>query len=69
MPNDKIDKSYWKNEIDKMTHEDCARFYRFGESTHVIFQDVELWVYFKKRFDSFGGFNAEISKKIGWSPI
>jgi hypothetical protein len=57
----------YKKEIDGMDREEMARVWRFSPSGHPIFNiEHPLFDYFKKRFDSLGGFNPAISKKIGW---
>lgn len=56
----------FKKEIDSMSHEELARIWRFGDSSNKLLQG-EAGKYFKTRlFDHFGGFNANLSKKIGW---
>lgn len=58
----------FKTEIDALTHEEMCRMWRFGtmkiEWRTSGFTACE---YFKERlFTHFGGFTAEISKRIGW---
>jgi hypothetical protein len=50
--------------INKMTHEEMAKLWRFGSSDHPYFRDG-LFDIFKSRFDELGGMTPEISKKIG----
>lgn len=55
-----------KNDIDKMTHYELARMWRFGELGNKYLQG-EVGEYFKRRlFDHFGGFTPELSKRLGW---
>ena len=56
----------YKEEIDKLTHEDMARMWRFARPGHPYFQHGPIYDYFQKRFDSFGNWNPRLSKKIGW---
>ena len=55
----------YEAEIDAMDHLAVCSFWRFAKSEHPIIQTPELWARFKARFDSFGGFTPEISKRIG----
>mgnify|MGYP000076622083 CR=1 FL=1 len=56
--------------INKLNHEQCCRLWRFAPSGHPYFDKTgEYWKFFKARFDSFGGFTPEMSKKIGWGEI
>lgn len=55
-----------KNEIDKMSHEEMAKLWRFGDSSNRYLQG-EVGEYFRDRlFKHFGGFNPSLSKRIGW---
>jgi hypothetical protein len=55
-----------KKKIDLLSHEEMARIWRFGSSDNEMLQG-EAGNYFKERlFDHFGGFNPQLSKKIGW---
>lgn len=55
-----------KKKIDNMTHEELARFWRFGSSSNTLFHG-ETGRYLKDRlFKHFGGFTPELSRKIGW---
>jgi hypothetical protein len=55
-------------DINAMTHEEMARAYRFAPiGSEMFVYDSPLWVAFKIRWDKFGGFTPEISKRIGWS--
>lgn len=55
-----------KNEIDKMSHEEMSKIWRFSSSSNKYLQG-EVGEYFKDRlFNHFGGFNPSLSKKIGW---
>ncbi len=54
-----------KKEIDGMSREEMCRKYRFAPIGSPYFQG-EIGDYFQARFKELGGFNAEISKKIGW---
>jgi hypothetical protein len=55
-----------KDNIDKLTHEEMCRMWRFSPSGHPYFQKGEVFDHFEKRFNDFGGFTSTISKKIGW---
>jgi len=56
-----------KKNIDKLSQEEMASLWRFAPSGHIYFRsDLPLSDYFKERFNKLGGFNPEISKKIGW---
>ena len=57
-----------KKEIDGLTHEQMCRCWRFGTGKPEWFDSTnELSDYFRERlFVHFGGFNSEISKRIGW---
>lgn len=52
-----------KTEIDKMSHTELARRWRFGLDD---FWCGESGDYATKRFQELGGFTPEISKQIGW---
>ncbi len=53
--------------INAMSHEEMCRLWRFAPPGHHYFdRTLPLYEVFKKRFDDFGGFTPEISKKIGW---
>ncbi len=55
-----------KAKIDKMTHEELAKLWRFGSSDNELFHG-EAGKYFQDRlFNHFGGFNPSLSKGIGW---
>ena len=57
----------WKIRIDAMAQEEMCRLWRFAPSGHPVFnRELPLYDLFKARFDSLGGFNPEISKRIGW---
>lgn len=56
----------WKADIDHMTHEECARLWRFGASDHPIIQTPELWKHFVDHFADLGGWTPAVSKAIGW---
>lgn len=53
-----------KAEIDEMSREDMARLWRFATSSK-CFRDP-LYEYFQARFKRLGGWDAQLSKKIGW---
>jgi uncharacterized protein (DUF2384 family) len=57
-----------KAAIDAMSREEMARLWRFAPSGHWAFKHDEVGDYFQTRFKSLGGFNAAISKEIGWDP-
>ena len=54
--------------INNMTHEEMARLWRFAPAGHPYFDSTKpFFKVFKKRlFEHFGGFNPQLSKKIGW---
>ena len=53
-----------KKDIDSMSQEDMARFYRLDTIGHPYFDKTNpLSEYFSKKFK---GFTPEISKRIGW---
>jgi hypothetical protein len=55
------------DKINAMSREEMCRLWRFSPSGHPYFDSTKpFWPVFKKRFDELGGFNPEISKKIGW---
>jgi len=55
-----------KNEIDEMSHEQLAKLWRFGDSSDKYLQG-DAGSYLKDRlFNHFGGFNPNLSKRIGW---
>jgi len=55
-----------KEEIEKLTHEEMARLWRFAPAGHPYFIYNGLYYFFfKERFSKFGGMTTEISKKIG----
>ena len=55
------------NQINNMSHKDMCLLWRFAPEGHPIFdRQFPLYEIFKKRFDKFGGFTAEISKEIGF---
>lgn len=55
-----------KAEIDKLSHEALARIYRHSTVGNIYFTTPELYKHFITRFNSFGGWNPQLSKKIGW---
>jgi hypothetical protein len=58
----------YKEEIDSLTHEQMCSHWRFGTGKPEWFDSrCKESEYFKDRlFIHFGGFNPNISKKIGW---
>lgn len=54
-----------KKQIDEMSREDMCRKWRFAPAGDPCFA-AEAGDYFQERFNTLGGFSAEISKKIGW---
>ena len=57
-----------RKQIDKMNHQQMAYTYRFAHCGHPYFRNTELYQYFMDRFNSMGGMNSKVSKKIGWDP-
>ncbi len=57
-----------KQEIDKLTHVEMCRAWRFGNGKPEWFDNTcEASKYFTERlFNHFGGFTPEISKKLGF---
>lgn len=55
-----------KNTIDKMSHVEMARIYRFSAIGCPYFIQQELSTYFMRRFKNFGGMTIKMSKHIGW---
>jgi hypothetical protein len=57
----------WKEEIDRLSHIEMARLWRFAPSGHPYFiagrKESE---YFATRFKELGGMTPAISKQIGW---
>ena len=53
-----VDESAALAAIDALTHEEMARLWRYAPPGHPYFER------FKARFDSFGGFNPALSKRI-----
>lgn len=54
-----------KEEIDSLSHEELARIWRFGKSSDKRLQG-EAGEYFRDRlFKHFGGFNPNLSKRLG----
>ncbi len=55
-----------KKDIENMSHYELARLWRFGDSSNIYLQG-EIGSYMKDRlFNHFGGFNSNLSKKLGW---
>lgn len=55
------------DKINAMSREDMCRLWRNAKSGHPYFDSAKpYYAVFKARFDQLGGFNAVISKKIGW---
>ena len=55
-----------KTRIDEMTQHEMAGIWRFAPAGHPYFdRTLPLADYFKKRFDSLGGFTPSISKSLG----
>lgn len=61
------DIKHWKLIIDSMDHEKMVHNLRFLPAGHPIFVNDELYNYFNKRLDEFGGITPEISKLVGFS--
>ena len=57
-----------KNDIDKLSHEQMARIYRFAPSGHPYFDGryQAIFDHFMERFNKLGGMTTEMSKRIGW---
>ena len=53
--------------IHSMSQLEMARLWRFAPVGHPYFDsNLPHYEVFNKRFKQLGGFNAEISKEIGW---
>jgi hypothetical protein len=53
--------------IDKLSHLEMARLWRFAPSGHPYFNNrYPLFNYFAARFKSLGGMTPAISKQLGW---
>ncbi len=56
-----------KEAINKLSHMEMARLWRFAPSGHIYFDKTySLFEHFEKRFRSLGFFTPAISKAIGW---
>lgn len=55
----------WKDRIDKMSHLDMAKLYRFAPAGHIVFVNPTIYDHFIERFRSFGGMTPAISKAAG----
>jgi len=54
-------------EIDKRSHEEMLRLWRFAPVGHVYFDSKKHYAeHFLNIFNAFGAFNPTISKKVGW---
>lgn len=66
---DKVIDNEIKTTIDKintLSHEDMARLWRFAPVGHIYFNcQLPFWAVFEKRWLEFGGWNSELSKRIG----
>ena len=57
----------WKDKIDKMSHIEMCKLWRFAPAGHPVFRsNLPLFKYFDEKYVNFGGMTAEISKAIGW---
>ena len=53
--------------INKMSHLEMARLYRFAPAGHIYFDaSLPYYEHFSRRFNDLGGMTTEISKMIGW---
>jgi hypothetical protein len=60
-----VDESAALAAIDALTHEEMARLWRYAPPGHPYFdRTLPYFERFKARFDSFGGFNPALSKRI-----
>lgn len=57
----------WMRDIDKMSHEDLARLFRFAPLNHPVFSQEALYGRFCERFKACGMMTQEMSEKL--SPI
>lgn len=55
------------NKINKMTHVEMAKLWRFALPGHKYFdKTLPYFEVFNKRFKEYGGMTSNISKLIGW---
>lgn len=61
----------FKKKIDKMSHFEMAHLLRFSADEYPYFRTdlPELSDYFQDRFNRFGGFTPEISRRLGWDML
>ena len=53
--------------VNTMDHETMARLWRFSPAENPIFSKAyPIYDHFIKRFNEFGGWTPELSKRIGW---
>jgi len=57
----------WKEKIDKLSHIEMCRLWRFAPIGHIFF-NPHLSKHFNKRYQKFGGMTPKISKIIGLKP-
>ena len=56
---------YWKSKIDKLSHIEMCRLWRFAPAGHIYFNvNLPLFKHFNKRYKKFGGMTPEISKRL-----
>ena len=53
-------------QVQAASHEQLGRWYRFLLSADDDDRPAQALIF--ERFKEFGGFNPELSKKIGWTP-
>lgn len=52
--------------INKLTHYEMAKLWRFAEAGHIYFNTtMPYYKIFQERFEKFGGMTPEMSKQIG----
>jgi len=57
-------------EINKMTHLEMARLYRFAEPGHEYFDlSKHYHIHFYNRFKELGGMTSAVSKAVGWDKL
>ena len=54
-------------EINKLTHLEMGRIYRFAPVGHIYFdRGLPYYKIFGERFEKLGGMTSDISKQLGW---
>lgn len=57
---------HWNEYIDKLTHYEMCRLWRFAEPGHPVFNSsLPYYQRFMDKYNKFGGMTPEISKQLG----